>query len=404
MGMARPASVRRHTAERPGLHTPVWRRRLVTRWWNYPTAEFESFNPKAWSAIAAARERGGEPNCIRCNALVRLKLDCEPVCFECAYPATRGDDAGRQRDLELALQQPHHLPFPHCSSLITNPGEVLRARELTPSHICEFTLRASTNKWANECLLPIAGWPTPASRNSEYGPDWDFWQTRWPLPIGREAIREASKPYEPPDDPIMRQIGRSPLELLMALAPQPPQEAMPATLRPLYQVAVESAATILLPLVPFEGTEKAALALRVQVNRRELDLFGLGVWPDPLGPFYLGPSLVRWADGGAFRPEDKRLPFVVNFERMWRRAALQRKAGRPQGRGTFEDQADFLKRVGEKLRDHPNATLLETAQELCEARVVNPVSSMKSWMKTYKTGDWESTKSLALNALREHSD
>jgi hypothetical protein len=170
---------------------------------------------------------------------------------------------------------------------------------------------------------------------------------------------------------------------------------------------VESAATILLPLVPFEGTEKAALALRVQVNRRELDLFGLGVWPDPLGPFYLGPSLVRWADGEALSESDSRLPIVKAFREMWRQAALRKKPrGRPRGTGDFKTREEFADAVRRVLAESPDATQWQVGLQLLQTLGAHVEASdaeretgkevMRGWQRTHQFRDWDAVKSAAI--------
>ena len=356
----------------------------MQRWWNYPTAEFECFSRPFWDAISVARETGATPTCIRCRRPVLVKNDCEPICLACAFPEAHTDRTWHAEHIASLKLRP--LRQPSCAGLILNPTEVLRVRENVPDHICEFVLRNSTMRWANQHLLPVQDWPVPASVDSPYGPDWDYWQTRWPLPIGRTAVVERAEAVRPQQGPLR---FRPVLELVYTLASTPAPEQMPPELAHDYELAVAAAGALIEPRAPFDGSEQALLALRVVIDARALDIFGLGLMTDWC-VVHLGALKIQWADGVALSPSELQHPVVVNVQRLWRRVRREKEKGRPLGTGLFTGRDECISQLRGLSRE---ALTLEQAARMLSC----PKETLKYQFHRWGFANWAEVRRTVWN-------
>ena len=305
----------------------------MRRSWSYPT-EF-LFSRTELNALQAWRESGHlQPNCIKCGEPVRLKNDCAPVCADCAFrpPPVHGFPAGEQDRwmeayLDRARKRPTGRPAPSCWELFLSPRDVLSDRTRVPDHVCEFVMRDSTLRWANDNLLPVRNYPIPQNPNADAdAPDWDFWQLRWPLPVARHAIEAELEPFELREVP-KEAVDQDYVELASKFL-APGQQFLAAALaehavdrmHELMCRSVTDAGRALIPRAPFTGDERAVLALRVEIEGKGLvDIFGLGTMPAGGWDVFLGSLDARWADGTPVTAEQWKDPVLRNAKLLWSR-------------------------------------------------------------------------------------
>lgn len=309
---------------------------------SYPTEFF--FTAADWNALQAWRESGRlAPNCTQCGRAIQLKNDCEPVCMDCAFARPSMPDVAARHVrfmeayLERAQARPTGRPAPPCWELFTSPLAVLSDRNRIPDHLCDFVMRNSTLRWVNENLLPVDNHPVPQSRGAEANePDWDFWQLRWPFPVGRRSVEEELAPYEARSLP-KEAVDEDYIELTRSLL-APAHQLMAATVAQLavnrqYELhcaTVAAAGREIVSRTPFSGTERAMLALRVEIERRgPIDIFGLGQMSARGLDVFLGPLQATWADGTPVADGDWRHPILGNARLLWSRVRRERQRAKP---------------------------------------------------------------------------
>lgn len=315
----------------------------MRRPWGYSTHLIDYYHPNFWVRLDAFIESGLQaPLCIKCGQPVLVKPDCEPTCLDCQY------GRGRDRDLAEATatrKWPSGRPPIPCWGVFKRPLETLAGPAARlPDHLCEFILRSSTLRWAADHLRPSAG-PVPQDMGMNWvptDPDYDYWQLRWPLPVGAAAIRARAADFA---------SGIVPMEMFPALLRDAqgrvPDEILTPTLSirdgrivfdeggaPLSYAlpqwvsgAIAAAGTELAVRAPFEGDEHAIWAQRLQVGGRALDVFGLVV-PDHSGPSMEWARLrAKWSDGPEIDLRGRFSPTLRNCLTVWNRSQ-----GLPDGR------------------------------------------------------------------------
>ena len=340
----------------------------MRRTWAYPT-EF-LFSRDELLALQAWRESGHlHPNCIKCGEPVRLKNDCQPVCAACAFrlPPMHGFSAEQENGwmdayLARARTRAAGRPSPSCWELFSSPAIVLSESIRVPDHVCEFVMQTSTLRWANDNLLPVRNYPIPQNPNADAdAPDWDFWQLRWPLPVGVQAIEQELEPYaslsirrEAVDENYV-ELARSLLVPDQHFRAAALAEHAAATAHKLMCSSVTRAGRALVPRAPFPGVQRAVLALRVEIEGRgAVDIFGLGTMAAEGWDIFLGPLDARWADGAPVAGDDWKHPILRNAKLLWSRVrrehAFSRRGPAPLELKEIEDAVREIRRNTSKQR------------------------------------------------------
>ena len=160
----------------------------MKRPWGYATHLIDCYHAPFWRHMDAFIESGvAVPSCMECGRPVKVRDNCEPVCLDCTW----GSAPERATEEVRALRHwPEGRPVVPCWRLFKEPRVLQGSVELLPDHMCEFLWRASTLRWANEHFCPPGG-ALPQNNGDAWTPtdlDFDYWQLRWPLPIGAGSI------------------------------------------------------------------------------------------------------------------------------------------------------------------------------------------------------------------------
>ena len=226
------------------------------------------------------------------------------------------------------MQHPGCPYKPFCSALLTDPLLLLDP-ERRPRHICQETLRASTEAWTLEAMPPV-----PTGSDFRVWQELESWLTAWPLPIGRQVMH--------------------PLVWSLAVTP---------------------------------GAEAAALALRCSVAGVAVDLFGL-VRPQDTGlpgrwDWVVEPE-VAWVIRGAGRPPPDAERLIRAARAWWARFAGQNLGrGRPVGTGTFADREAFLRALARAVRDLERAGRPVTQENVADCLVASSARTVRQWLKAF---------------------
>jgi len=228
---------------------------------------------------------------------------------------------------------------PSCTSLLYDPTAILSERRRWPNHLCypDFMQR-SIELWVTEAV----GQAIPAV---------ELWAECYPLPIGEAAARR------------------------------------------LYTEQGQRYPDRLTGFLPFKGAEEAYWAVRVEVNRSVLDMFGLKGWMPPeedareylwFGSFayslrgYDDTPLVRLAQDG---------------ERWWRNISWEKIQGRPRGSGTWESSEQLRRDVRKAVR-----ALREQGRNVTQEAVAELLQTndrvLRRWLADCRI-DWREVKKQA---------
>jgi hypothetical protein len=160
---------------------------------------------------------------------------------------------------------------------------------------------------------------------------------------------------------------------------------------------------------PFEGTERAALALRLHAGGTASDLFLL-VQEEEDPPGVVAPGAVQWVvRGDPDHPEARALRDAV---REWLAKPLP-KIGRPKGTGTFRDGQDFLetmRQVYAELKKQGRAFTEEAVSDFLRVRgvagrgallagVSDPERQLRRWCR--EVGGFASWEAMRQELMRE---
>ena len=380
VGMARPASLRGAT---PVTKSPagfcLCGGAAVKRPWGYATHLIDCYHAPFWRHMDAFIESGvAVPSCMECGRPVKVRDNCEPVCLDCTW----GSAPERATEEVRALRHwPEGRPVVPCWRLFKEPRVLQGSVELLPDHMCEFLWRASTLRWANEHFCPPGG-AVPQNNGDTWTPtdlDFDYWQLRWPLPIGAGSIARQADSFARGEvpmgmlPPVLRdENGDFPPEILTPAVSVHGgrivlEDGCPAPYRlPLIAArAIAAAGATLAPRAPFGGDEHAMWAQRIQVDGRGADVFGTATLnPQDSLDITWGPLRARWMEGDEIDLR-RRLPIALrNCVTMWNRAQNKPDArpGRKRGRVTsVEELADAKRRASERADGPVNQ--LEIAEE-----------------------------------------
>lgn len=241
---------------------------------------------------------------------------------------------------------------PPCTDLIADPEGVLRDKDRWPKHLCyEAMMRRSTEIWAGRSSPSIT---QAATRR---------WLGEFPLPIGRRAVMLASSSLREPEKDNPGQKG----------------------------------AEELLSVVPFEKSEEAIWALRIEHRQleavRTLDLFGLAEYPTQKhrarGTPIAGPLAFSIRGYGRFWATD----LLDAAERWWAQFSGLSLKGRPRGTGTWPTREAFLSAL-EKAAAETRFDGQKVTQETVAKRFFKPVGTsarqLRTWCREHEV-DWRQT-------------